>query len=459
MPDRLRWVGAGNLYARIGTYLRPTGSAGDRVSLWEFAAWSQAAAVSEFGSRPTTANVWAAPSGDPARALADGERPAVAFRPAIDPAALATPPAAGSGPPERLAGAFGARRGPGGVIEPAPTGRPAGPAVAATDRGSPMPEAPATAEAVGDGPMVMAPAAGDRPADPRIAELTGFDTRRMPPPPGEAPPRRNEPVEAEGYPLADRTFELRRPEDRRPAVADEPAAPSTATAEAVPADRPIRTTAELLDRLAMVGTKGAALRLADDAVLVLDDLAIAGTGRVDLVAAGDGPSRPRLLLVDRPPSRAESAEPTATVRVARRGSLLLRGIDVEVPETEDAGSAAPRLIRAGRRGDARAGGLHGDGPGRRDLGGRPPDRQGRRRGRRPRAPGGGGGDARAGGRPAPRQPRPLRRRRGRRRAGGLSRRWSSTTSSSPAAAASSTAAAGRGRSTTRRPGSTSGSGW
>jgi serine/threonine-protein kinase len=318
-PDRLDWLGQGNLYAGIGTYLQPTDDPAGRPSVRGFDDWrDDPSGPREIDSQARLGTVWA--DADPTRALARKD-PTPAFRLAVTP---------------RLASAPGTRRGPFGPI--------LSPIEGLASLLSPERPGRSRAEGPTESPK---PASASRPA-PTPAEARP----PLQPPPDEGEPKPGpmaiEPdPETKPAPMAIEPMPKTR-EDERPDEAPRPEAgvastvsPTTAepTSLKVAPDRPkvepepgvIRTEAQFLEALRTPAAKGAGgtLTLAADADLALKSCEIPGTGRW-IIQAEAGPTRPRLRFR---PDPKDAGGPTALYRL-RSGALELRGLDVVLPEAD-----------------------------------------------------------------------------------------------------------------------------
>ena len=314
-PDRLHWMGFGNLYARIGVYLQPSDGASDRPRIFEFDDWAGGSSIGEVRSAPSTQHVWV--EDDPGAALTRDLPAAQAFRPAT--AAMRAGDRAASGP---AASVVGARRGPSGPIEPveptvASNTRQADPALLTGFDPDPMDL----------GPMTLAPGPGDPPVAGTSAPPSVPGSRPIEPVEGEVPP----------------TFRAVAPADPGRARGDGgrivPAPPQLPTAEGMPAgpaapagieaNAPIRTAAGLIDRLDRLGPKGGVLRLAADARIDLPPQVIPGSGIVEILAE-PGPGRPLLRFLSDPAVPVGPGGWPSMFRVERRGELRVRGVDLLV---------------------------------------------------------------------------------------------------------------------------------
>lgn len=290
-PEALDWRGRGNLYARIGAFLRATDPRPGTAPIRDFAHWAETPSeVRETGSGATTARVWE--EADPAQALArEGLNPTRVFRLA------ATSPGAVD---------LGARQGPFGSLPPplkagsnAAERAPAGPPTPATTAPEPGASPPA--------PPEPAPTPANPPAPPvRTAEIPEMPvlppTGRDNPTPREDPP--NEPKRGDGGPA---------PAEPDPAV--------------------IRTADQFRAALNEPGARGGALRVAADADWELASVPIATDARWT-VRPEPGSTRPRIRFR---PAPADPKAPTvwsAWVEL-RKGTLRLDGLDVVLPKAEE----------------------------------------------------------------------------------------------------------------------------
>ncbi|WP_197446188.1 serine/threonine-protein kinase [Tautonia plasticadhaerens] len=319
-PDRLHWMGFGNLYARIGVYLQPSDPSSDHPRIFEFDAWAGGSSIGEVRSEDSTQHVWV--EDDPGAALARDLPVSLAFRPAS--AALPPGDGAGNGPAPSV---VGARRGPAGPIEPVE------PTVASDAR---QPD-PARLTGFDPDPMDLGPMT----LAPGVGEPSGVGAFAAPPTsPG---PRRLEPVEGEAPP-AFRSFAST--DSSRPGADGgrrQAAPPMLPTAEAMPtglpdaagsdADAPIRTAAGLVDRLGRLGPKGGVLLLAAGARIDLPPQAVPGSGIVEILAE-PGPTRPLLRFLADPVAPAGTGGWSTMLRVERGGELRLRGVDLLVGSDE-----------------------------------------------------------------------------------------------------------------------------
>ncbi|MEW4568591.1 protein kinase [Tautonia sp. JC769] len=329
-PDRLHWMGFGNLYARIGIFLWPTGDPKGRPRVFEFETWARGASTAEARSRFTTEHVWA--ESDPVASLMRGMSASQAFRPTVAgvfPADRTRP-----GPGSTL---VGARRSVSGAIEPiVPAG--GDPATATTTAQPPANAVANPARITGfdtdpmtPGPMVLMPEAPDEP--PRVATAPRSRPRPSEPVEGEAPPivfPLFGPPEGPAPDAADRAEAARAADVPRPSLpvdpgredeADEPAR-SDEAGEPV-----IRTGSQFLGRLGRLGPKGGVLRLASDARIDLPGRALSGSGIVEIVAE-PGPGRPVLRLRAAEPGAADADGWSFLLRVVPQAELQLRGIDL-----------------------------------------------------------------------------------------------------------------------------------
>ncbi len=326
-PDRLHWMGFGNLYARIGIFLWPTNDPKSRPRVFEFETWARSPSTAEARSRFTTEHVWAEP--DPAAALIRGEMTASqAFRPTV----------AGVFPADRTRPGLGstlvgARRSLSGAIEPVLPAT--DPVTASTNTASPARITGFDTDPMTPGPMVLMPEAPDEP--PRIQNETG-----------PSRPRPLEPVEGEAPPMLAPTLVgplLPRPvlgEDRgeMPRVTEvpEPTMPETDDAD----ELIIRTASQFQEQLRNLGPKGGVLRIASDARLNLPSGMRSGSGIVE-IEGEPGADRPVLRLRSLEPGLVGSDGWSFLMRVEAQGELQLRGIDLVLDSESVVGSTlSPR---------------------------------------------------------------------------------------------------------------------
>ena len=313
--DRLQWTGFHNLYGRIGTYLRSTSGAGNRPSLFLFEDWVAGTGINEALSRTTDLNVWA--EADPAFALSSGMEPSRAFRP--DASVIRA-----SGRPD--GNPVGALRGPYASISSEIRSK-----SPLSGAGEPSPSMAALTgfdeDPMAEGPMELAndPTAAVADSSPRDDAPTVRD--------GSGTRPTSEPVEGERPPIG-RDEEPRT--DRLPPsvlagsfsrlLAEGGAvAPDDDVADALE-EAPVRSTAELLDRLRALGPRGGVIRLAPEARIELPSRGLNGSGIVSILA-DPGPSRPLLRFLTTVERPSGDAWP-AMLRLPLRAELHLRGVDL-----------------------------------------------------------------------------------------------------------------------------------
>lgn len=335
-PDRLHWMGFGNLYARIGIFLWPTSDPKSRPRVFEFDTWARGASTAEARSRFTTEHVWA--ESDPVASLMQGIPASQAFRPTV----------AGVFPSDRDRPGLGstlvgARRSLSGAIEPV---LPAGaPVTASTSPPNPARITGFDTDPMTPGPMVLMPDDPDDP--PRVAESPRRRPRPMEPVEGEAPPLSLPLFGPPERPTSD--AEERAEAARVPDVPDPPPLPRTVEDEQEdanrdvgktenPSDKPIiRTASQFLDGLGRLGPKGGVLRLASDAQIDLPGGTRSGSGIVEIVAE-PGPERPVIRLRSAAPGAAGPEGWSFLMRVVPQGELQLRGIDLVLDSDSVTGS-------------------------------------------------------------------------------------------------------------------------
>jgi hypothetical protein len=313
-PDLLNWMGFGNLYARIGVYLLPTASSGDRPRIFEYEDWAGGSSIGEARSASLTQHVWV--EDDPGAALTSGVPAAIAFRPAVA-AVREGDRADGPGP-----SVVGARRGPTGPIEPVEPTIASGPREVDPARLTGFDPDPMDL-----GPMVLAtesPAPGPTSGPPASKDLW---SRPAEPVEGEAPPPIPMPVAVANRPGGGGI--RRDPDARSPAVA-EVVPPARSTPSGPEGEAPIRTADRLIERLGSLGPKGGVVRLAADARIDLPSQVVPGSGIVELLAE-PGPTRPRLRFL---PAPGGPGGWSAMLRVERGGELRVRGVDLLVLSEE-----------------------------------------------------------------------------------------------------------------------------
>ncbi|HEV3166509.1 MAG TPA: protein kinase [Isosphaeraceae bacterium] len=340
--DGLDWVGRGNLYARVKTYLLPTRDPLGRAPIQRFNVWTDAAlSPREVDSLASNAFIWAA--ADPQLAL-EQDDPAQAFllsasqRPSQSVGARRSPfgPIAGVG--ELLASATtsrGNRENPADVeAGPAPTSPPV-----RVERNEPSPSqqptTPMPAAETSPMPMPMG-----NPAQARINEDSGLPT--MPPigrddsnaaPPGDKSPAATSSKESST--------------SREPAAADRSTSPTTTGAASKAESDPalVRTSQQFLDAMSRLAARGGGtIRVAADAELDLPTMEIRGSGRwvvqaepaTAIAGSGGGSNnnataavRPRLRFL---PPAADSKRATAwpVLFRVRAGTLQLQGLDISL---------------------------------------------------------------------------------------------------------------------------------
>lgn len=301
-PDRLDWLGRGNLYGALDTYLLPTRTLTGRDPIRAFDEWSDGpSGPRETDSVADDAPVWAETNLLAALARSD---PSAAFALPLDADLDAANP--------------GVRRGPFGVIahpaerlaqvaepERSPRVRPLEPST---------PAVPALPVETPDGPMTVEPMPESRtaPMFVEVPPMPAVDARPERDP--EVPDEPERPIE---QPAAEST-----PRPSGP----EPARSTTDSA-------PIRTTAELIEALRRPTTKGGTIRLAADADLILPACDVPGLGSWIIQADSEKNGvRPRIRF--RPGDGLTAAQGRTALFRLRAGSLELRGIDVVLPEDE-----------------------------------------------------------------------------------------------------------------------------
>jgi serine/threonine-protein kinase len=301
-PVRLDWLGRGNLYARIDTYLQPTTTTADQEPIRRFDAWAgNARHVREVDSTATLAAIWQRP--DPAAELAR-TNPTAAF--ALEPGA---------------APGVGVRRGPLGPL-------PIGPGLLAS--------VARRAETLLSRPAAPSPPPAE--VSRGAAEST---TETMPQPmaaPEEAPMTVAPEPEPEP-PTAD-VGPSRVPRDPFTGSSLFTGPRRKAADPGVGEPGEVRDERELRRRLRAAEAPDEPIRLAAGAVLEMAALEVSGSGRWVLrgPASGDGP-RPRLRL--RPGlADAEAPSPWAALFHLATASLELQDIDIELTPDPEARWAA-----------------------------------------------------------------------------------------------------------------------
>jgi serine/threonine-protein kinase len=298
-PGRLDWLGRGNLYSRIDTYLLPTKAGSSRAPIRRFDAWAEEAGHRrEFDSAATLASVWA--RSDPASDLARTD-PSPAFQ--LD--AREAPTAE-----------IGARRGPYGNLPGAGgflavASLPAEPILSAR----PEPNPPPTPEPDEPDPDETMP-------EPMIVALPPMERDTAT---GPGPPGRQDEVARPEQGLRDPFLNESVLGPARTAPARE-AVPSRTSTPTAPGE--IRTERALVEVLRRPEPPPEPLRLASGAEFILTTTPLRGAGRWVI----RGPSEagaPRPIIRFRP-GMAENEAPlpwTALFRLLG-SSLELQDVDV-----------------------------------------------------------------------------------------------------------------------------------
>lgn len=185
-PDLIDWVGRGNLYSRIATYLQPTTGESATAPVRRFDAWSDDLTnIRETDSGLLAANPWL--HEDPATLLGRAD-PSLAFQ--LDPAELTAPDT-------------GARRGPYGAIEPFATVLAGGPTSAPRSEPVAPPAAPIASGPESEEPADPAPSPSATTESPGSGEETPVEPMTvtpMLPNPAEAEDPPSEPTETSSSP-------------------------------------------------------------------------------------------------------------------------------------------------------------------------------------------------------------------------------------------------------------------
>ncbi|HEV3121148.1 MAG TPA: serine/threonine-protein kinase [Isosphaeraceae bacterium] len=308
--DDLDWLGRGNLYAKVGTFLQLVRGQG----ITRFEAWTDAASSPrEVDSVSSNAYVWA--EADPMQV-----EPSRAFR-----------LAAGV---SRPAPNVGARRVPSGPIaplaelavassEPARKERDTEADRARTSASEPSPSSPeqSTGQSADPAPMPMAvpPMArageGDElPTMPPAGRFEGEPANNRNTAPGASPPPRTN---------------TREPAPREPAETRSTAVTGAAVkpdTDSGAAHNLVHNAQQFLDALNRLGEQGGTIRLAADADFDLATCELRGTGRW-AIQAESGAGRPRISFQPAAGGPSRSGSRASLFRL-RGGSLELEGIDL-----------------------------------------------------------------------------------------------------------------------------------
>lgn len=311
-PDGLEWRGRTNLYARIGTYLKPLGARAGREPIRSWSSWSDSlVAVRETGSAMTRGRIWE--ESDPLQILVQqDDNPTRAFRLA------ATRPGAAD---------VGTRQGPSGIVVP--------PSLVqlAANVANPRREVPTT-------PRIATEANPTSSVERAPQPMTGSPP--MPEPPASKPKTGSEMPEMPVMPPMGIDEPATMPEDAVPASRPAEIKPvetgNAKTADANPDPMVLRTADQFLNALSRPEARGGTLRLAADADWELPSVRIQGEVRW-VLRAEPGPTRPRIRFR---PGPVDPKTPTAWSSwiELRSGALLLEGIDLVLAEAD-----APRQGR------------------------------------------------------------------------------------------------------------------
>ena len=333
-PEALAWRGRGNLYAALGTFLRPGDGRSEPIR--DPLQWEETGdEVRESGTLVVPQPVWAEP--DPAAALPqESENPTRAFRLA-------------AGHPGR---AFvGAREGPSGTLTPVPRG-----ATIAKNAPSPSQSPTITADRVVSGPP--RPVADDSAVERRPVEAlkpttnAAAESRKAPAPtapvtasvepaPSHRPDLPEMPVMPPPANDADPATAIAPiPRVEPPAVVARAPSSASAASSVPPKVEPsvLKTAEQFLNALGEKGSRGGVLRVPAGADWELPATAVNATGSWR-VQAEPGPTRPRLRFVPGPVDPQATAALTAMIYL-RSGSFQLDGCDVILPRAN-----APRQGR------------------------------------------------------------------------------------------------------------------
>ena len=348
-PEALDWRGRGNLYARVGAFLRSTDDPARRRAVRDPARWQDDAGLDrETGSTfaAKAAQVWADP--DPLDSLAETPAdPSRAFLLVDD----------HPGPP-----GVGARRGPAGPVpwsEPTAAVKAAAapPRAGRSDAADPPTERPATAGVATparptEGANLASAAntntsttpttkgagadATTDPEDPSAAEIAKMgDMPVMPIMPttpavadrekGAEPPA----VAPEKAPTAAATTTATTPTAERAASSRTPNVP--AGARGAVAGDVLRTADQWLNALGAPGARGGELTVAADADWMLSGVRVRAGGSWRVKAApGAAGKRPRLRFLPDPAAAPAPGDWASMIDLAS-GSLQLEGFDVILP--------------------------------------------------------------------------------------------------------------------------------
>jgi serine/threonine-protein kinase len=318
-PDRLDWMGRGNLYAAIETYLQPVRGASDRPAIRRFGAWSDPEfAVREVESQATDRPVWE--QSDPLRALArDDVRGAFALTAA-----------------SRGVGEIGARSGPSGALVAALEGgsrlvsAPARPAVAPpsppgradVSHGTKSADDPTLAAALAEPPLTSRPMPAPPPPMPAVAAPGDErDPMTVVPPPMERPAAAREPVVSAATADGPRAA----PASEQPSV---PIAPDIPPRPTLPSEgaATVETGEKLSEELRDPASAGKTFVIAAGASFDLSTCDLRGPRRVVRGPTEPGAARPRFRF--RPPTQTRAAAGLPVLFRIRSGALELQGIDL-----------------------------------------------------------------------------------------------------------------------------------
>lgn len=317
-PDRVDWLGRGNLYARIGTYLQPTRSISRWQPITRFVNWAaEPTRTREIDSGASATAVWAAT--DPVD-LSRGNQPTLAFL--ADPAEL----------PE---GATGVRIGPSGPVAPtiARVGltparsaevTPSTELASASTRTSPAIEEPLLGPSVSEGPSRTAAIPFEPSREDDLSPMLRGQAFEEPVDSvvnGSAGSA-NRPGPETG--VQDPTSPTRREITGRP---DPPKPPP----ETENLDRSlVRNAGELRRVLAREDAPGDPIRLAAGSTLALNPQRIRGKGRWVVKGSSAGSPRPTIRLLR---GITTDSEGRSLFHLEPSASLELRDLDVVVEGT------------------------------------------------------------------------------------------------------------------------------
>jgi serine/threonine protein kinase len=318
-PGLLDWRGRGNVLARVGTFLQPTGSRPGRGPVRDALQWAEGLAnVRETGSNTTDERIWA--EVDPGETR-EHENPSRAFRLVPSNARLT---------------AVGARQSPFGPLTTS--------IVLADEIKQPTPAR--TANAVASQARTLSPSEkpAETPVSPPMPMAVPSNANSSPPlarAPGDMsdlpamPPRPLESGLTEGTPSATNKEPAPMPSARGSVDQGRTEKPVTtverpAANEADPAV--LQTADQFLKALELRATRGGIFRVAANADWELPGIELRGTGRWT-VRAEPGLSRPRIRF--RPGTTELRASTSWTTWVElRSGSLQLEGIDIVLARSD-----------------------------------------------------------------------------------------------------------------------------